>query len=300
MRRLILKKNEEKGHLITFCGLDGSGKTSMIRWLAEQLRQTGREPYLTKQPTSAVRKSGIFRNYMDEDNHSSYEYRALSLMAASDRIQHTNKVIVPELEQGMVVVSDRYFYSCLANLRARGYTEDQWIYEIGSYMIEPDVSFFLDIPVEQAVERVRQRPEEQERYIDMELQYRLRDEYLAIADDVGGIVISSILPKEECFEQIKRAVEKKTGIALAGKQTEGVEEAVYRILEKYAAAGGRLEEGMDLELDLGMDSLNRTQLICDIEEQFHFEFQVEDLAPDKFRKVGDVCRMAAGYMRARA
>ena len=76
--------------------------------------------------------------------------------------------------------------------------------------------------------------------------------------------------------------------------------AVYCIFVTYAAAGGRLEEGMDLELDLGMDSLNRTQLICDIEEQFHFEFQVEDLAPDKFRKVGDVCRMAAGYMRARA
>ena len=66
-------------------------------------------------------------------HHYAYDYRSLSLLAASDRIQHCSRVIVPELKKGRLVISDRYFYSCLANLRARGYTEDRWIYEVADF-----------------------------------------------------------------------------------------------------------------------------------------------------------------------
>ena len=62
----------------------------------------------------------------------------------------------------------------LANLCARGYERDRWIYEIAKQSIPaPDLAFFLDVPVETAVARVRQRPEEKDRYIDMELQNKL-------------------------------------------------------------------------------------------------------------------------------
>ena len=135
--------------------------------------------FLTKQPTPSVRESEIFRAYMDSPDHSSYEYRSLSLFAAADRVQHSNKVIEAEMNKGKIVISDRYFYSCLANLRARGYKKDRWIYEIAESIIKPDISFFLDVPISEAIYRVRCRKEEQNRYIDVQDVYKRQGEQLS-------------------------------------------------------------------------------------------------------------------------
>ena len=54
--RLKMKEKNTSGILITFCGLDGSGKTTMISKLCEMLSDNGEQYVLTKQPTSAVRK----------------------------------------------------------------------------------------------------------------------------------------------------------------------------------------------------------------------------------------------------
>ncbi len=206
MRKLRMRPNRTEGLLFTFCGLDGCGKTTMMNRLMADLEQ--KEIFVTKQPTNAVRNSEIFRTYMDCPDHDAYDYRSLSLLAASDRLQHGSKVIEPALEQGRLVLSDRYFYSCLANLRARGFTEDAWIYEIAETIVKPDIAFFFDVPVETAVARVRRRPEEKERYIDMELQYRLRQEYIDICKANGGVLISTELPEEECYERVKYEVER--------------------------------------------------------------------------------------------
>ena len=112
------------------------------------------------------------------------------------------------MKNGKIVISDRYYYSCLANLRARGFTGDKWIYEIAESVAKPDLAFFLDVPVETAVKRVRSRPAESDRYIDMELQYRLREEYLAICKSNGGILISTDQPEEQCYSIIKQASER--------------------------------------------------------------------------------------------
>jgi dTMP kinase len=205
MKTLEMRPNETKGLLITFCGLDGCGKTTMIQNLMSDLEQR-HQVFLTKQPTDFVRHSAIFRTYMDSPNHDAYDYRSLSLLAASDRLQHVNKVIEPAMNQGHIVLSDRYFYSCLANLRARGFENDQWIYEVAQSVIKPDVAFFFDVPVATAVSRVRSRAAERNRYIDMHLQERLRDEYLEICKANDGILISTELPKEESYRIVKNIV----------------------------------------------------------------------------------------------
>lgn len=205
MKRLNMRENRTPGRLITFCGLDGCGKTTMIRRLFNELEST-HSIFLTKQPTNAVRKSEIFRNYMDCPDHNAFDYRSLSLLAASDRLQHVNKVIEPAMQHGSIVLSDRYFYSCLANLRARGFEKDDWIYEIAGSVIKPDLAFFFDVPVEVAVDRVRSRPEEKNRYIDIDLQYRLRKEYVDICFANGGILISTMEPEDDCYALVKKAV----------------------------------------------------------------------------------------------
>lgn len=202
-----MRPNNTKGYLFTFCGLDGCGKTTMLTKLKNDL-ENEYALFLTKQPTNAVRQSDIFRTYMDNPNHDAYDYRSLSLLAASDRLQHVNKVIEPQMADGKIVISDRYFYSCLANLRARGFENDEWIYEVAQSVVKPDIAFFFDVPVETAVKRVRSREEEKNRYIDMELQYKLRDEYIAICKANNGILISTEMPIEACYAIVKKEVER--------------------------------------------------------------------------------------------
>lgn len=210
MRKLDMRKNETPGLLITFCGLDGCGKTTMIQKLISDL-ESEHDIFVTKQPTNAVRNSAIFRTYMDSPDHDAFDYRSLSLLAASDRLQHVNKVIEPEMKKGKIVLSDRYFYSCLANLRARGFEQDEWIYEISQSVIKPDVAFFFDVPVEKAVARVRNRPEEKNRYIDIALQHKLRKEYLDICEANGGIMISTVQREDECYKILKQNIGKVIG-----------------------------------------------------------------------------------------
>ncbi len=200
MIKLDMRPNRTRGKLITFCGLDGCGKTTMLNRLRADLEKEQYKVSVTKQPTDFVRNSRIFRTYMDSPNHDEYDYRSLSLLAASDRLQHTNKIIEPMLESGQIVLSDRYFYSCLANLMARGYRDDKWIYEVAQSVIEPDAAFFFDLPVPEAIERVRKRPAEKYRFIDIELQYRLREEYIQICKLNNGVFVATDVPEDESYK----------------------------------------------------------------------------------------------------
>ena len=209
MDRLMMRPHGTKGILITFCGLDGCGKSTIIRLISEWLSECGENVFLTKQPTEFVRRSDIFRTYMDTPEHDKYDYRSLSLLAASDRIQHSSKVILPALEEGKIVISDRYFYSCAANLAARGYTEDQWIYEISGAVVKPDIAVFLDVPVNIAISRVRSREEEKDRYIDLNLQYKLRNEYIKLAKRNDGVIFPSNREAGETFKDIKEYIKER-------------------------------------------------------------------------------------------
>ncbi|MBE6531804.1 MAG: dTMP kinase [Ruminococcaceae bacterium] len=211
MRTLRMKPHDTDGVLITFCGLDGCGKSTMIAKLSEHLSKKGERVTLTKQPSESVRRSDIFRTYMDSADHSAYNYRALSLLAASDRVQHSSCIILPALMRGESVISDRYIYSCLANLRARGYKNDRWLYEISKSIPRPDLAVFLDLPVSEALSRVRSRPEEKDRYVDLELQYRLREEYLRICAAEGGLLVRSDSDIESALEQIIKKTDKIYG-----------------------------------------------------------------------------------------
>jgi len=203
---LEFKEVSTLGKLITFCGLDGSGKTTMINRLQEYLNIQGISTMITKQPTEIVRKSEIFRSFIDKPSQEQFDYMALTLFAAADRVQHSNHVILPALKKGYTVLSDRYFYSCLANFRVMGFGKENWIYKIVKYISKPDIAFFLDTEVDTAISRVRNRRNERDRYIDINFQKKLREEYLNLAKENNGIVIPASCGIEEAFEIIKERV----------------------------------------------------------------------------------------------
>ena len=70
------------------------------------------------------------------------------------------------------------------------------------------MAFFLNVTVDEAIKRVRERPEEKDRYIDIELQKKLHDLYVSIARENSGVVISTLMPEETCFKRVVFEVEK--------------------------------------------------------------------------------------------
>lgn len=300
MKKLHMVRNPYPGLLITFCGLDGCGKTTLINYLVDYFKARGIEPVVTKQPTPAVRQTPIFRTFMDSPDHDQYDYRSLSLMAASDRIQHVHSVIVPALKEGKVVISDRYFYSCLANLKARGYEEDRWIYEISKSIVKPDIPFFVDVPLETAISRVRQRENEKERYINVAFENRLCEEYHMIADEEKAPLLSSDQELEKTCEDMYTVVEKiakKKGILNAISYKELSPHLYARVLNYLQ--GFTFEDCENLQLtlkdDLGIDSLTLTTLMIGLEAGFDFVLQDDDLDPVKFKTIGDVVALVFKY-----
>ena len=120
----------QQGKLITFCGLDGAGKTSMINLCRDYFTEKGVDVVLTRQPTTEFRQRKDFRTFVDCGDFSPYDFKALSLAAMADRLQHVNKFIVPLINEGKTVICDRYFFSCIVNHRAMGYVDDAWLYAI--------------------------------------------------------------------------------------------------------------------------------------------------------------------------
>ena len=70
------------------------------------------------------------------------------------------------------------------------------------------------MPVEDAIARVRERPEEKDRYIDISLQKKLHDIYVNIARENNGVVISTVLPEDTCFERILFEVKSVVGASI--------------------------------------------------------------------------------------
>ena len=288
MEKLNMREHGTDGLLITFCGLDGCGKSTMIQKVLQYFSDKTKDIVLTKQPTNFVRQSEIFRTYMDQENHDAYDYRSLSLLAASDRVQHCNKTIMPALESGRIVLSDRYFYSCLANLRARGYYDDVWIYDVAKSIPKPDIAFFFDLPIDIAVERVRSREDEKDRYIDMELQKKLKAEYLEIAKMNQGVVISTLLSEEDSFNLVKNAIDE----CLLQKKDYG--KRVRNVLKRITECE-TIENTDLLTDDLQMDSLAHVMLMIELETEFNITFSEADLNPYDFKTVNDVIQLIQKY-----
>ena len=157
MTKLELKKNPHRGRLIVFEGTDGAGKTTLISLTAEYLEQklgVGRV-LCVKQPTDLSRKTKLFQKMMYCENHEDIDYRAVQLLTMSDRIQHNFEVIEPSLKEGKTVICDRYIYTSLANMLARGYRRERWFFAAARSIRKPDLTFLAYVPPACAIARIR-------------------------------------------------------------------------------------------------------------------------------------------------
>ena len=143
------------GKFIVFEGIDGSGKSSQIRMLAEKLRADGRKVYITAEPTEST-SGGMLRDAL-----SGVVRRTATEMAALftlDRVNHNvNPVngIKKMLSDGFDFICDRYYYSSLAYQGSA--TDFEWVRSMNVCcpdILRPDVCIFLDVSPDVGLERI--------------------------------------------------------------------------------------------------------------------------------------------------
>ena len=144
----------KRGVFIVFEGIDGSGKSTHIKALADELRSQKYSVLQTSEP-SKDRIGNFIRRYA-ERNDSRLTPETEALLFAADRFEHVKTIIEPALRRGRIVISDRYLYSSLAYQGAGGLEVD-WIREMNRFAPKPDLGILLDILPEFSLQRVNRR-----------------------------------------------------------------------------------------------------------------------------------------------
>ena len=141
----------KRGLLIAFEGIDGTGKSTQLPLLADWLRGQGCAVVETREPTDGPYGREIRALYRDRSRVS--RERELELFVL-DRRQHVTECILPALEQGRIVLTDRYYFSTAAYQGAGG-SDPAAIFAANAFAPEPDLVLLLTLPVGEGVARIR-------------------------------------------------------------------------------------------------------------------------------------------------
>lgn len=148
-----LAEMNKKGIFIVIEGLDGSGKTTQAKILAQKLSKSHNAVF-TAEPSNGKIGTFIRKKILYGESRSPISVEAL--LFAADRIDHIQKEVQPALDEGKLVISDRYFYSSLAYQGSAG-LDLQWIETINQLALKPDLALFIDVPPDVVLERLRRR-----------------------------------------------------------------------------------------------------------------------------------------------
>ena len=189
----------KKGAFICIEGLDGSGKTTQAKLLTEKLEKSHSAVY-TAEPSRG--KIGTFIR-----NRCLYGEKRLSiiveaLLFAADRIEHIENEVQPALNQGHLVVSDRYVYSSLAYQGAAGLSLE-WIEKVNEHALKPDLAVFIDVDPETVMRRLKPKKSVME---NMETQQKVRDVYLKFVAKGNLVRLDGNSAKNEVAEALSNMV----------------------------------------------------------------------------------------------
>ena len=201
-----------RGRFIVFEGIDGAGKTTQIRLLAERLRAEGRQVAITAEPTTSVTGKMLREALSGRDPRTASEMAALFVL---DRINHNvgEGGIEQLLAEGVDVICDRYYYSSLAYQGSQ--TDFEWVKAMNLNCPDirrPDICIFLDLEPKESLKRIRSNrtSDEIEIYETEEILGTVRDKFLAVLDTIGDkvAVIDAAHPINEVAERVYTALSK--------------------------------------------------------------------------------------------
>ncbi|OAS19457.1 dTMP kinase [Paenibacillus oryzisoli] len=148
-----------KGIFITFEGPDGSGKTTQLKKIAQELQKLGHDVLVTREPGGTAISDKIRSIILDPVNEEMVDQAEVLLYAAS-RAQHVHELILPALKAGRIVLCDRFIDASVA-YQSYGLGEDiEMVKHISKYAssgLQATRTYMMDVPVEVSLERLNQR-----------------------------------------------------------------------------------------------------------------------------------------------
>lgn len=175
----------DKGVFITIEGPEGAGKTTIIQMLARQLEQYGYNVVQTREP-GGIDIAEQIRHVILAKENTAMDPRTEALLYAAARRQHLVEKVKPSLEQGAIIICDRFIDSSLAYQGfARGLGVDE-VFSINQFAIEdmmPILTLYFDIDPELGLRRINQHKGREVNRLDLEtieFHQRVREGYLQL------------------------------------------------------------------------------------------------------------------------
>jgi dTMP kinase len=203
----------EKGIFITIEGPEGAGKTTIIEMLLEKLESEGYPIIKTREPGGIEIAEQIRSVILDKQN-TSMDGRTEALLYAAARRQHLVEKVLPAIEQGFIVLCDRFIDSSLAYQGfARGIGMDD-VYSINEFATEnrmPDATLYFDIDPEIGIKRINEHKGREVNRLDLEnLEFhrKVREGYHILTKRYSNriIEIDASQPLQKVFEEAVSSV----------------------------------------------------------------------------------------------
>ena len=180
--------------LIAVEGIDGAGKTTIVKFLEEELKKLGYDVASFKEPTDSEFGKKI-KELLRSRRLNPYEELELFLKDREYDVEHN---ILPALRSGKIVIMDRYYYSTIAYQGALG-IDLEYIYKLNQKFPKPNLVIILDVRPEVGIRRIKGK-RKPDRFEDVEYLKRVREIFLSLKNNV--IIVNA----ERGLEEVKREV----------------------------------------------------------------------------------------------
>jgi len=194
------------GCLISFEGLDQSGKQTQAELLRDRLKEGGRKARLVSFPDYATSIGEEIARALQGERE--YGPDVMQLLYIANRYERKPDLL-RWLEGGLILVSDRYTASSVAYGEASG-LDAPWLVDMQKYLPQPAMTIFLDINPETAVQRKAADRDRYER--DLALQIRVRASYRRQAAEQGWLVLDGERAKSAIATDVFSAVASRLGL----------------------------------------------------------------------------------------
>ncbi len=196
-----------RGRFITFEGVDGSGKSSQVKRLAEALRARGTTVIETREPGGTLGAEQI-RDLLVAGASERWSPETEILLFTAARRDHVEKVIQPALEAGHTVISDRFadstrVYQGVGRAELRQTVDE---FHQMAIAMEPDLTLILDMDPEKALRRGLARDSGEDRFENFGLEFhrRLRTGFMALSREFPNRC--TVIPADDGEEEVARRV----------------------------------------------------------------------------------------------
>ena len=180
---------KQKGYFISFEGIDGSGKSTQIELLAKFLKNLSFEVVITREPGGSVGGEQI-RNLLLQGETDRWSAETEILLFTAARRDHLERIILPALGDGKIVICDRFTDSTRMYQGMRGSNLRNLVELLNEKVIkcDPDLTIIIDINPETGLKRAKSRKTVEERFEDfgVELQIKMRQGFIKLSKEFNN------------------------------------------------------------------------------------------------------------------